>query len=108
MEGASLEKAEEMKQNGLEGNLGEVMRASEMGTELGTGVAAASPCAQGRGPGAKVQLYPPTHPGQLLGHTMISETPNPFCSGSLLGEVSVPLPLRSPRDDSSLWLSCSD
>lgn len=95
MEGASLEKAEDMKQNGLEGNLGEIIRALEMGTELGTGVAAASPSAQGRGRGVKVQLYPPSPPGQLLGHAMVSKTSNHFCSGLLSGEVSVPLPLRS-------------
>ena len=45
MEGASLEKAEDKKQNGLEDNLGEVMRGSETRTELGTGLAGPSPCA---------------------------------------------------------------
>lgn len=39
MEDESLEKAENMKQNDLEDNLGEVMRGSEAGTELGTGLA---------------------------------------------------------------------
>lgn len=51
MEGESLEKAQDMKQNGLEGNLRE-----ETGTELGSGSEEHVPVDEGED--AKVQLCP--------------------------------------------------
>lgn len=47
MESASLKEAQDMKQNGLEGNLREVMRGSETGTELGSGLEERVPMAEG-------------------------------------------------------------
>lgn len=43
----SLEEAEDMKQNGLEGNLREVMRGSETGTKLGSGLEEHLPVSEG-------------------------------------------------------------
>lgn len=45
--GVSLEEAEDMKQNGLEGNFREVMRGSETGTELGLGLEEHVPVSEG-------------------------------------------------------------
>lgn len=48
MDSASLEGAEDMKENGLEGNLREVMRGSETGTQLGSGWRSVSLCLKER------------------------------------------------------------
>lgn len=48
MDSASLEGAEDMKENGLEGSLREVMRGSETGTQLGSGWRSVSLCLKER------------------------------------------------------------
>lgn len=47
MDSASPEETEDMKQNGLEGNLREVMRGSKTGTELGSGLEERVPVSEG-------------------------------------------------------------